>query len=139
MVRFLSLLLMCWSTCVQAQQTSVAQPPSSTTLTGVVPHLIRFSGILKDLAGSPRTGVVGVTFALYKDQEGGAALWLETQNVQADSKGNYRTFLGSTKPERLAYGVVHIQRSALAWGSARRASRAAAGALCVVACRDLRD
>jgi len=101
MVRFLSLLLMCWSTCVQAQQTSVAQPPSSTTLTGVVPHLIRFSGILKDLAGSPRTGVVGVTFALYKDQEGGAALWLETQNIQADSKGNYRTFLGSTKPEGL--------------------------------------
>jgi hypothetical protein len=44
---------------------------------------------------------VGVTFAVYKDQDGGAPLWLETQNVQADSKGNYTVLLGSTKVEGL--------------------------------------
>jgi hypothetical protein len=66
-----------------------------------VPTLVRFSGVLKDAAGRPPTGTVGVTFALYKDQESGAPLWLETQNVQADNKGNYTVLLGSSKPEGL--------------------------------------
>jgi|HubBroStandDraft_6_1064221.scaffolds.fasta_scaffold03974_4 hypothetical protein len=66
-----------------------------------VPPLVRFSGVLKDAAGRPPTGTVGVIFALYKDQEGGAPLWLETQNVQADSKGNYTVLLGSSKPAGL--------------------------------------
>jgi hypothetical protein len=35
-----------------------------------------------EVNGKPLAGVVGVTFYLYKDQEGGAPLWLETQNVQ---------------------------------------------------------
>ena len=63
----------------------------------VVPRLVQFSGVLKNDAGRPQTGTVGVTFALYKDQEGGAPLWLETQNVQADNKGNYTVLLGSSK------------------------------------------
>jgi hypothetical protein len=47
------------------------------------------------------TGVVGITFALYSDQTGGAALWLEAQNVTADGNGHYSVLLGSTKPEGL--------------------------------------
>jgi hypothetical protein len=27
-----------------------------------------------------------VTFSLYKDSEGGAPLWMETQNIQPDSR-----------------------------------------------------
>jgi hypothetical protein len=42
---------------------------------------------------------VGITFALYKDQEGGAPLWLEMQNVKANSKGAYTVLLGSTKAD----------------------------------------
>jgi len=38
---------------------------NSTTVT--VPHLIKFSGVVKDEAGAPKTGVVGITFAFYKD------------------------------------------------------------------------
>jgi hypothetical protein len=48
-----------------------------------------------------RTGVVGVTFAIYKEQEGGAALWLETQNVGLDEQGRYTVLLGATKSEGL--------------------------------------
>ncbi len=59
-----------------------------------VPHLVQFSGVLKDAAARPVVGVTSVTFAIYADQEGGAALWSETQNVLADSNGHYATVLG---------------------------------------------
>jgi trimeric autotransporter adhesin len=52
--------------------------------------------MVKDLNGSPLTGMVGITFALYPEQTGGTALWLETQNVTADSTGRYTVLLGST-------------------------------------------
>ena len=45
--------------------------------------------------------MVGVTFALYSEQSGGAPLWLETQNVQPDKYGHYTVVLGSTKSEGL--------------------------------------
>jgi hypothetical protein len=56
---------------------------------------------VKDLNGSPLSGVVGITFALYSEQTGGASLWLETQNVTADGNGHYAVLLGSTKPDGL--------------------------------------
>lgn len=56
---------------------------------------------MKDLNGNRLTGVLGITFALYSEQTGGAPLWLETQNVQADVNGRYSILLGSTKPEGL--------------------------------------
>jgi hypothetical protein len=64
-----------------------------------VPRLIKFAGLFKDEQGKPRTGVVGVSFAVYKEQEGGAALWLETQNVEMDEQGHYTVLLGTTKSE----------------------------------------
>ena len=66
-----------------------------------VPHLIKFSGVLKDEAGAPKTGIVGITFAFYKEQQGGTPLWLETQNVQADASGRYTVMLGATKSDGL--------------------------------------
>jgi hypothetical protein len=78
-----------------------AQSTSNATSTEAVPRLVRFGGTVKDDVGHAKTGVVGATFAIYKDQEGGAPLWLETQNVQADNKGNYTALLGSTKVEGL--------------------------------------
>jgi hypothetical protein len=75
------------------------QTPTSTG--GVVPHLVHFAGVVKDATGHPFMGTVGVTFALYRDQEGGASLWLETQNVVADSNGHYAVSLGTTKTDGL--------------------------------------
>src|SRR6266851_1019024 len=66
-----------------------------------VPRLVKFSSIAKDQLGHAPTGVVGVTFAIYKEQEGGAALWMETQNVQLDEQGHYAVLLGATKNEGL--------------------------------------
>jgi trimeric autotransporter adhesin len=75
---------------------AVAQQQSS-----VVPSLINFSGVLADANGKPLTGVVGVTFYLYAGPEGGAPLWMETQNVQPDKYGDYSVMLGSTTGQGL--------------------------------------
>jgi hypothetical protein len=61
-----------------------------------VPPLITFNGVARGSDGQAQAGVVGLTFALYEDQEGGSPLWLESQNVQLDSQGNYTVVLGST-------------------------------------------
>jgi hypothetical protein len=62
----------------------------------VVPALVNFNGILTDVNGKPLNGTVGVTFYLYKDSEGGAPLWMETQNAQPDKSGRYTVSLGAT-------------------------------------------
>jgi len=91
-VGFLSLVL-------SLVQLPFAQTPTQTA--SALPRLVRFAGTAKDLNGNPLTGVVGITFALYSEQTGGASLWLEAQNVTADSNGHYTALLGSTKPDGL--------------------------------------
>jgi hypothetical protein len=61
----------------------------------IVPHLIKFGGVLTDLAGKPMTGPMDVTFSLYKDQAGGEPLWFETQRVELDAAGHYTVLLGA--------------------------------------------
>ena len=80
---------------------AVAQSTSGSDSSGTVPQLVKFTGAVKDDRGHIKTGMVGMTFALYKEQDGGMPLWLETQNVEADSEGNYSVLLGSTKTEGL--------------------------------------
>ncbi|MGO9084872.1 MAG: hypothetical protein ACLP6G_10290 [Terriglobales bacterium] len=79
--------------------TSLTVAQTSTQTASALPRLVRFGGAVKDLNGSPLTGMVGITFALYSEQSGGAPLWLETQNVTADRTGHYAVLLGATKPE----------------------------------------
>jgi hypothetical protein len=68
------------------------------TATTSVPNLIRYSGTLKDAQGAAPSSstAVGVTFSVYKQQDGGASVWMETQNVTPDSSGQYNVILGST-------------------------------------------
>jgi hypothetical protein len=88
------LLMMCCVLPISAQQPAAAAH-------GVVPPMVKFSGILTDVNSKALTGVVGVTFSLYKDSQGGAPLWVETQNVQADKNGHYSVMLGSTSSQGL--------------------------------------
>jgi len=67
----------------------------------VVPTLVSFSGVLTNSNGRPLTGITGVTFSLYAEPQGGAPLWLETQNVQPDATGHYSVMLGSTSGQGL--------------------------------------
>ena len=62
-----------------------------------VPRLVKFSGVLLDVAGKPLSGEVEVTFALYKQEADEEPLWTETQRVTADEKGSYTALLGATQ------------------------------------------
>jgi hypothetical protein len=89
---FLAVSLFC--SVMNAQQ-STSSPSSS------VPRLVKFSGKAADAQNKAISGIAGATFAIYKEESGGSPLWLETQNIQADTKGNYTVQLGATKPDGL--------------------------------------
>jgi hypothetical protein len=82
-----------------------AQQPAAASANVAVPPMMNFSGVLTDANGKPLTGSVGVTFYLYKDSQGGAPLWMETQNVKADKAGHYTAALGSTSSQGLPASV----------------------------------
>jgi hypothetical protein len=89
------LLLICLAVCLSAQQ---AAPVAANA---VVPPVIKFSGVLTDTNNKPLTGTVGVTFSLYQESQGGAPLWVETQNVTPDKTGHYSVMLGSASTQGL--------------------------------------
>ncbi len=90
------LVLMAAFSILNAQTASSAQEPQA-----VVPRLVNFAGHATDANGKILSGAAGMTFAIYREQQGGAPLWVETQNVAADGKGNFTVQLGATKPEGL--------------------------------------
>ena len=71
MTKIVSLLLLA-SLAVFAQDPSAQSP---ATLNAAVPSLVNFAGVLTDSTGKPLSGVVGVTFCLYREQQGGVPLW----------------------------------------------------------------
>jgi hypothetical protein len=80
---------------------SPAQQITAVNAGAVVPTLVNYSGSLSDINGKPMSGVVGATFLLYKDEQGGTPLWMETQNVTLDKNGHYTVVLGSTRSQGL--------------------------------------
>jgi hypothetical protein len=83
-----------WAQTPAAANQSAASPAASAAA-AEVPRLIKFSGTLLDAQDQPLAGPVGVTFALHAQQIGGAALWMETQNVTPDAHGFYTVLLGA--------------------------------------------
>jgi hypothetical protein len=92
------LVLVCGALPASAQEQAIAA-------TSAVPKVVNYSGTLKDLDGKPLTGVTGVTFMLYKEAQGGAPLWMETQSVQLGKDGRYSVTLGSTTSRGLPADV----------------------------------
>ena len=92
----IALLLMCGL--AASAQDQVAQQPTTSS----VPSLIRYSGLLKDTNSAPLASqTVGVIFSIYKNAQGGAAVWSETRNLATTATGQYTVLLGSTKSEGL--------------------------------------
>src|SRR5215467_12023685 len=86
----ISLIVCSLAMTAMAQQAAIV-----TSSASAVPRVVNYSGSLKDLSGRPLSSITGVTFLLYKDEQGGAPLWLETQSVQPDKAGHYTVMLGS--------------------------------------------
>jgi hypothetical protein len=84
----LSLVLASGSISVAALAQSSVED-SNPARASVVPNVVKFNGTAKDVKEKPLPGAVGITFALYAEETGGAALWMETQNVKADAAGRY--------------------------------------------------
>src|SRR5580698_906543 len=91
-----TLLLCCALSLLVSAATAAQESVASSATAAVVPRLVNFAGVAIYEQGKPVTGIVGMTFAIYNAQEGGAPLWMETQNVQPDARGNYTVQLGST-------------------------------------------
>ncbi len=73
---------------------TIAANGQTTSTTRLVPY----SGTAVDASGTPQTGAVDLTLALYEERDGGAPLWLETQRVQTDDRGRYLVYLGTVAP-----------------------------------------
>ncbi|MGH9862623.1 MAG: hypothetical protein ACRD35_04290 [Candidatus Acidiferrales bacterium] len=86
---------------MRAEPETPAKEEPGPVAEAAVLRLIRFSGVLREAHGPQGTGVLGITFALYKEQSGGAPLWLETQNVELSADGRYTVLLGSTHNDGL--------------------------------------
>jgi hypothetical protein len=76
-------------------------PPSAAAPSASVPRLVRFSGVLTDLAGKPLTGPVEATFNIYQNEADAESLWQETQTVEADAAGHYTVLLGAMSAQGL--------------------------------------
>jgi len=82
-----------------AQQNSGA--PAAVAAISAVPSLISYAGVLKNSSGRTLTGLTGVTFLLYSEEQGGAPLWLETQNVLPDKTGRFTVQMGAASAQGL--------------------------------------
>jgi trimeric autotransporter adhesin len=96
MKRMLIVMLGVFGIFVGAVQTQAQQGVDATRVAAPVsvPRLVQFNGTLKDAAARPVVGAASVTFAIYAEQDGGTALWSETQNVIADASGHFNALLG---------------------------------------------
>jgi hypothetical protein len=95
----LAAALGCFAISAMAQTASVS---ATTATSSTVPRVISYSGVLKNADGKTLTSITGVTFLLYKDEQGGPPLWLETQNVTPDKTGHYSVQLGTTSANGVA-------------------------------------
>jgi len=107
MIAFAAIFFLFHSHLAWTQQSDLRASPNPVVMalsqpaSGVVPRLVRFSGVVKDWTGKAATGVVGLTCSLYELPEGGSPLWVEAETVKLDEQGRYTGLLGATFPDGL--------------------------------------
>jgi hypothetical protein len=88
---------------------NAAQIGSMATLSAVgnaiVPGVLKFTGNMQRPEGTSPSTPLGVTFAIYANDSGGAPLWAEAQSVVADGQGRFTVLLGSTNPNGIPADV----------------------------------
>jgi len=67
-------------------------------VTAGVPSLINYQGRLTNSLGNPLDTTVSITFSIYSDSVGGAAIWSETHPAVNVVKGLFTVKLGSLSP-----------------------------------------
>jgi hypothetical protein len=86
----------------QGQPAGDGSSASASSAVAAVPRLVKFSGAVRDTRGEPLNSVaVRLTFSVYEEPTGGAALWAESQVAQLDEQGHYTVLLGATRADGL--------------------------------------
>ena len=87
------------------RRTQAAEPESSAAKgvhaqgnQAAAPRLVKVSGVLMEFVRTSMSSVE-MTFAVYKDEVGGEALWTETQSVEVDKEGRYTVLLGAAQAD----------------------------------------
>ena len=86
------LALICCVLQVSAQQSANS---------GIVPPVVKFGGVLTDVNGQATRRDHWRYLLTLPDQQGGAPLWVETQNISPDKSGHYTVTLGATTTQGL--------------------------------------
>jgi hypothetical protein len=81
------LLLVFLASAIAAQPTPYPGGPTT---------MVKYSAVVLDGSGAPRSGVFTLTFSLYSDPYVGSALWSEQQSVTLDAAGHYTVLLGAS-------------------------------------------
>jgi len=79
-----------------AGDSGIAQPAQT-----VVPQLMRYSGVVPNRTGD----TVEAVFRIYPSQQGGDAIWTETQRVSVGPDGKYNVLLGAASEGGLPEAV----------------------------------
>jgi hypothetical protein len=90
--------VLCWLSLVSVVTNAQCTDASDACGQGV-PQFVKFSGVLKSVAGVSSTGVISIRFSIYGSGTGGTPLWQEVQNTQLDPQGRYDVVLGATAAE----------------------------------------
>ncbi len=96
-----------------ARATAVQQTPLAPAVLTPVPRVIWFNGAFHPADKRPVARVETVTVAVYREREGGDAVWQETQIVTMEADGRYSLLMGSTLERRHAARGVHERGAAL--------------------------
>ena len=110
MVCLVTLVWIAGVTGVHAQTASgeapaVQQPFQTPAVLTPVPRVIWFNGAFHPADKRPVAAVETVTVAVYREREGGDAVWQETQVVTMEADGRYSLLMGSTSSDGMPLEV----------------------------------
>ena len=88
-----------------AEATAVQQTPVTPAVLTPVPRVIWFNGAFHPADKRPVAAVETVTVAVYREREGGDAVWQETQIVAMEADGRYSLLMGSTSSDGMPLEV----------------------------------
>ena len=115
LLRSLLLLALCCAACTQKESATAPQTASAGKQAAQIKadrsRILKLRGVLKDYEGKRVSGVVGVLFAIYEQQEGGSPLWQEVQNVEVDDRGRFTASVGATKSEGILPELFTAQKT----------------------------
>jgi len=83
----------------QAQSGASTKPsPIAAAAHTAVPTLIPYAGVAETQDARALAVEKSITFLIFKDEQGGEPLWVETQSVAIDAAGHYQVQLGASSP-----------------------------------------